>query len=101
MTILDRARQSFLSGVWRWYRSRRLDRKLRQGEKRGRLLPPPHFVKQKVLRDYASRYNLRVLVETGTYYGDMIDRLTMLYNRSRQAQITKELIEIISGAEAL
>ena len=33
--------------------------------------------------------------------GDMIDRLTMLYNRSRQAQITKELIEIISGAEAL
>jgi F-type H+-transporting ATPase subunit gamma len=33
--------------------------------------------------------------------GDMIDKLTMLYNRSRQAQITKELIEIISGAEAL
>ena len=33
--------------------------------------------------------------------GDMIDRLTMKYNRSRQAQITKELIEIISGAEAL
>jgi F-type H+-transporting ATPase subunit gamma len=33
--------------------------------------------------------------------GDMIDRLTMKYNRSRQAMITKELIEIISGAEAL
>jgi len=33
--------------------------------------------------------------------GDMINRLTMLYNRSRQAQITKELIEIISGAEAV
>jgi len=33
--------------------------------------------------------------------GDMIDRYTLLYNRSRQAQITKELIEIISGAEAL
>jgi len=33
--------------------------------------------------------------------GDMIDKLTMLYNRQRQAQITKELIEIISGAEAL
>ncbi|WP_323010491.1 F0F1 ATP synthase subunit gamma [Paracoccus sp. (in: a-proteobacteria)] len=33
--------------------------------------------------------------------GDMIDRLTTVYNRSRQAAITKELIEIISGAEAL
>ncbi len=33
--------------------------------------------------------------------GDMIDRLTLSYNRQRQAQITKELIEIISGAEAL
>jgi F-type H+-transporting ATPase subunit gamma len=33
--------------------------------------------------------------------GDVIDRLTLQYNRSRQAMITKELIEIISGAEAL
>jgi len=33
--------------------------------------------------------------------GDMIDNLTLLYNRTRQAVITKELIEIISGAEAL
>ncbi|WP_374447871.1 F0F1 ATP synthase subunit gamma [Stella sp.] len=32
---------------------------------------------------------------------DMIGRLTLVYNRSRQAAITKELIEIISGAEAL
>jgi len=33
--------------------------------------------------------------------GDMINKLTIQYNRSRQASITKELIEIISGAEAL
>ena len=33
--------------------------------------------------------------------GDMIGRLTLKYNRTRQAMITKELIEIISGAEAL
>ena len=33
--------------------------------------------------------------------GDMIDQLTIKYNRSRQAVITNELIEIISGAEAL
>lgn len=33
--------------------------------------------------------------------GEMIDKLTIVYNRSRQAAITEELIEIISGAEAL
>jgi F-type H+-transporting ATPase subunit gamma len=33
--------------------------------------------------------------------GEMINKLTITYNRSRQAAITKELIEIISGAEAL
>jgi F-type H+-transporting ATPase subunit gamma len=33
--------------------------------------------------------------------GDMINKLTINYNRSRQANITKELIEIISGAEAV
>ena len=33
--------------------------------------------------------------------GDMINKLTIFYNRSRQAYITKELIEIISGAEAV
>jgi F-type H+-transporting ATPase subunit gamma len=33
--------------------------------------------------------------------GDIVAGLTLLKNRTRQAQITKELIEIISGAEAL
>jgi F-type H+-transporting ATPase subunit gamma len=33
--------------------------------------------------------------------GEVIDDLTLQYNRTRQAMITKELIEIISGAEAL
>ena len=33
--------------------------------------------------------------------GELVDKLTIEYNRSRQAAITKELIEIISGAESL
>ena len=35
------------------------------------------------------------------YAGDVIKKLTLQMNRSRQASITKELIEIISGAEAV
>ena len=33
--------------------------------------------------------------------GEMIDKLTLNYNRTRQAKITTEMIEIVSGAEAL
>ena len=37
----------------------------------------------------------------GLHFDHLIDKLTITYNRSRQAMITKELIEIISGAEAV
>ncbi|MAC59577.1 MAG: F0F1 ATP synthase subunit gamma, partial [Novosphingobium sp.] len=33
--------------------------------------------------------------------GELIDKLTIVYNRTRQAAITTELVEIIAGAEAL
>ena len=33
--------------------------------------------------------------------GEMIDKLTLHYNRTRQAMITNELIEVVSGADAL
>lgn len=33
--------------------------------------------------------------------GEMLDKLTLVYNKARQAKITMELIEIISGASAL
>jgi hypothetical protein len=32
----------------------------------------PHLLKQRTVRDYAQRYGLRVMVETGTYYGEMV-----------------------------
>lgn len=40
--------------------------------KRGRPLPPPHGVKQKILRRIADQHGLNILVETGTHLGDMV-----------------------------
>lgn len=42
-------------------------------EQQGRPVPPPHAYKQRVVREYARRYGLPVLVETGTYLGDMVE----------------------------
>ena len=56
-----------------------------------------------LLESYASEQGARMTaMDNATRNaGDLIDGLTLTYNRSRQAAITKELIEIISGAEAL
>ena len=39
---------------------------------RGEPVHPPHLVKQRTVREYAERYKLPVLVEAGTYYGEMV-----------------------------
>jgi F-type H+-transporting ATPase subunit gamma len=56
-----------------------------------------------LLESYASEQGARMTaMDNATRNaGDMIGDLTLTYNRTRQAQITKELIEIISGAEAV
>ena len=56
-----------------------------------------------ILENTASEHGARMTAmdSASRNAGDMIDKLTLTYNRTRQAFITKELIEIISGAEAL
>jgi F-type H+-transporting ATPase subunit gamma len=56
-----------------------------------------------LLEALASEYGARMTaMENATNNaGEMIDKLTLVYNKARQAAITKELIEIVSGAEAL
>lgn len=39
----------------------------------GKPIPPPHVVKQEAVKDYARRFNVRILIETGTFMGEMID----------------------------
>ena len=56
-----------------------------------------------LLESSASEHGARMTAMEGATRnaGDMIDKLTLQYNRARQAAITKELMEIIGGAEAL
>jgi F-type H+-transporting ATPase subunit gamma len=56
-----------------------------------------------LLESLASEYGARMTaMENATNNAaEMIEKLTLVYNKARQASITKELIEIVSGAEAL
>ena len=66
-------------------------------------LPAPAQVYRALLENAAGFYGAQMTaMDNATRNaGDMIKSYTIQYNRTRQAQITKELIEIISGAEAL
>jgi len=70
-----------------------------------RLVPQALIIKfyRAVLESIASEHGARMsAMENATSNAaEMIDRLTLFYNRTRQAVITKELMEIVSGAEAL
>lgn len=59
----------------------------------GRPAPPPHVVKQRVLRQYARDHGLRVLVETGTYLGDMVHAMKPHFDRVYSIELSDELHE--------
>jgi hypothetical protein len=48
---------------------------------RGKPLRSPHLLKQRTVRAYGERYGLRILIETGTYYGEMISAVKSSFDR--------------------
>lgn len=60
---------------------------------RGRPVRSPHLLKQHTVREYAERYRLRTMVETGTYYGEMVaamkNRFGEIYSVEYDAQLAQ------------
>lgn len=59
----------------------------------GSLFPPPHLLKQRVLKEYRSQYKLDTLVETGTYLGDMIYSLEPEFETLYSIELSRKLFE--------
>jgi hypothetical protein len=60
---------------------------------KGRPVPPPHIIKQRALRTYSIRYGLKILVETGTFYGDMVEAMKSFFDRVYSIELCEELYE--------
>lgn len=62
-------------------------------EKNGRPIPPPHLIKQQIIKDYQSKSKYKILVESGTYYGYMIyaqkDNFKKIYSIELSEQLYK------------
>lgn len=76
-----------------WVESQKLKRKFQQWERDGKPVPPPHYVKQHAIKQYAEEYDLKVLVETGTYYGDMVEAMLTNFDRIYSVELSNELYE--------
>ena len=74
--------------VYRFFQRRKAYSKW---EKRGRPIPPPPIIKQRIVKDYAQRFSLDTLVETGTYLGEMVLATKENFNRIFSIEIDKKL----------
>ncbi len=74
---------------------------LRAVRRSRRAQPPTHQLKQEVVREYARRFNSRILIETGTYRGDMVFAMltdfTSIHTIELSPQLTKDAQARFSG----
>jgi hypothetical protein len=63
----------------------------RAWEKQGRPSPPPHVIKEELIRDYAKTFNTQILIETGTYLGDMVHAMKKFFTRIISLELDETL----------
>jgi len=60
---------------------------------RGQPVRSPHLLKQRTVREYAQRHGLRILVETGTYYGEMVAAMKAHFDRLYSVEFDPQLAQ--------
>ena len=106
-TLKDIVKKTIPYDVLKSHRDRKA---MREWDKQGRPSPPPHIVKETLIKDYARLFNTKILVETGTYLGDMVYAMKgsfsriltfeldrALYEQAQKRFATDDHIEIIHG----
>jgi len=79
--------------VWTLYQRVIAARDLRRWERTGRSSPPPHCVKQRILAAHATAFEVGMLVETGTYLGDMAYAMRRIFRQIITIELSIPLYE--------
>jgi hypothetical protein len=72
------------------YREEKLYREWIKG---GRPIPPPDFVKQRTVKEFAGRFGLHMFVETGTFMGDMVYAVRSIFDEIHSIELGMELYQ--------
>lgn len=92
------------------FKKRSQKKQLKEWEKNGCPVPPPHIVKQMAIKEYQEKYKNEILVETGTYKGDMVEAqknnfkriysielAVEFFNKAKQRFIKDKNVTIVQG----
>lgn len=85
-TVKTRIRRTFILKIRRCW-------ELRQWERNGKLVPSPHLIKQRTVREYAERFSLNTLIETGTYRGEMVSAMRRSFRQIFSIELDPVLFE--------
>jgi hypothetical protein len=86
-------RLPFFYPLRNWIVKRRQAKEIAEWEKKGKPIPPPHIMKQRTLETDAKKYKLKILVETGTYYGDMVEAVKNCFDYIFTIELSVELFK--------
>jgi hypothetical protein len=86
-------RQVKATRAWQWLQPYRAMATYAMWLHDGKPVPPPHIVKQMVVREFANRHPARVLVETGTFLGDMVHAVRDNFEKLHSIELSEELAE--------
>lgn len=88
--LKESLRDTFLHHWLTAFRSRR---EVARWERSGRPVPPPHLIKQRTVKEYAARFGTRVMIETGTYTGAMVNANREVFHRIVSIEVDGSLHE--------
>jgi hypothetical protein len=87
------SRISFFDNIFRKRKNKRQEKIYSEWLQNKKPLPMPHYGKQKTLLEYAKKYNLKIMLETGTYRGDMIYAAQPYFDAIYSIELGKDLYE--------
>jgi hypothetical protein len=64
---------------------------LTEWERNGRPFPPPHIIKQMAIEEYKNKFHIEILVETGTYLGEMVEAQLNNFSRIISIELSKKI----------
>lgn len=57
----------------------------------GKPIPPPHLIKQETVKEYAHKFSIDILIETGTYLGDMVFAMKDVFSQIYSIELDSDL----------
>lgn len=92
-TLVGKFLMRCFPGYWK---KRKENEEVRAWVRMGKPPRPPHAVKARAVKDYAGRYSVRTLIETGTYQGAMVESSKSVFKKIYSVELSRDLFESAS-----